>query len=199
MEEKGDPSMLLKKFVEWTKPKSNALAAASNFRHLEQGDLSLAEYIGKATILCDQCEYPPEARNQLPRDAIVIGLPSKEAYYKRIEKDSELMLEEAIEITQNQDATAHQVGYMRPEFKGEPLQMEVHKLQGNRQSRASQNRQQSQKTSFQWSETRKVKEGNLFLLWSETVTSQKWVSGKEGKVLQVWEGRALRFRVQIIE
>ena len=157
------------------------------------------QYIGKATILCDQCEYPPEARNQLPRDAIVIGLPSKEAYYKRIEKDSELMLEEAIEITQNQDATAHQVGYMRPEFKGEPLQMEVHKLQGNRQSRASQNRQQSQKTSFQWSETRKVKEGNLFLLWSETVTSQKWVSGKEGKVLQVWEGRALRFRVQIIE
>ena len=149
MEEKGDPSVLLKKFIEWTKPKSNALAAASNFRHLEQGDLSLAEYIGKATILCDQCEYPPEACNQLPRDAIVIGLPSKEAYYKRIEKDSELMLEEAIEITQNQDATAHQVGYMRPEFKGEPLQMEVHKLQGNRQSRASQNRQQSQKTSFQ--------------------------------------------------
>ena len=137
--------MLLKKFIEWTKPKSNALAAASNFRHLEQGDLSLAEYIGKATILCDQCEYPPEARNQLPRDAIVIGLPSKEAYYKRIEKDSELMLEEAIEITQNQDATAHQVGYMRPEFKGEPLQMEVHKLQGNRQSRASRNRQQPQR------------------------------------------------------
>ena len=93
MEEKGDPSVLLKKFIEWTKPKSNALAAASNFRHLEQGDLSLAEYIGKATILCDQCEYPPEARNQLPRDAIVIGLPSKEAYYKRIEKDSELMLD----------------------------------------------------------------------------------------------------------
>ena len=123
----------------------------------------------------------------------------KKSCYKCIEKDSELMLEEAIEIAQNQDATAHQVGYMRPEFKGEPLQMEVHKLQGNRQSRASQNRQQSQKTSFQWSETRKVKEGNLFLLWSETVTSQKWVSGKEGKVLQVWEGRALRFRVQIIE
>ena len=137
--------MLLKKFIEWTKPKSNALAAASNFRHLEQGDLSLAEYIGKATILCDQCEYPPEARNQLLRDAIVIGLPSKEAYYKCIEKDSELMLEEAIEIAQNQDATAHQVGYMRPEFKGEPLQMEVHKLQGNRQSRASRKRQQPQR------------------------------------------------------
>ena len=48
--------MLLKKFIEWTKPKSNTLAAAANFRGLEQGDLSLAEYIDKATILCDQCE-----------------------------------------------------------------------------------------------------------------------------------------------
>ena len=47
MEEKRDPSVLLKKFMEWTKPKSNALAAASNFRGLEQGDLSLAQYIDK--------------------------------------------------------------------------------------------------------------------------------------------------------
>ena len=126
--------MLLKKFVEWTQPKSNALAAASNFRRLEQGDLSLAEYIDKATILYDQCQYPPEACDRLLRDVIVIGLRSKEAYYKCIEKGSPLMLEEAIEIAQNQDATAHQVGYMRPEFKGDPLQMEVHKLQGNRQT-----------------------------------------------------------------
>ena len=141
-EQKGDPSMLLKKFVEWTKPKSNALAAAANFRRLEQGDLSLAEYIDKATILCGQCEYPPEARDRLLRDAIVIGLRSKEAYYKCIEKGSALTLEEAIEIAQNQDATAHQVGYMRPEFKGDPLQMEVHKLQGNRQLGTKWNRRQ---------------------------------------------------------
>ena len=93
-EQKGDPGVLLKKFVQWTKPKSNALAAAANFRRLEQGDLSLAEYIDKATILCDQCEYPPEARDRLLRDAIVIGLRSKEAYYKCIEKGSELTLEE---------------------------------------------------------------------------------------------------------
>ena len=108
----GRSKRAVKKFVEWTKPKSNALAAAANFRRLKQGDLSLAEYIDKATILCDQCEYPPEARNRLLQDAIVIGLCSKEGYYKCIEKGSGYTLEEAIEITQNQDATAHQVGYM---------------------------------------------------------------------------------------
>ena len=132
-------------------------------------NLSLTEYIDKATILCDQCEYPPEARDRLPRDAIVIGLRSKEAYYKCIEKGSELTLGEALEIAQNQDATAHQVGYIRPEFKGEPLQMEVHKLQENSQSRASRNREQPQRPAS----NDQKQEGNLFLLWSETVTSQK--------------------------
>ena len=33
-EQKWDQSVLLKKFVEWTKPKSNVLAAASNFRRV---------------------------------------------------------------------------------------------------------------------------------------------------------------------
>ena len=43
-EQKKDPKVLLQKLLDWTKPKSNALAAAANFRRLEQGDLSLAEY-----------------------------------------------------------------------------------------------------------------------------------------------------------
>ena len=48
----------------------------SKFGHLKQGYFSLAEYIDKATTLCNQFEYPPEACDQLLRDAIVIGLQS---------------------------------------------------------------------------------------------------------------------------
>ena len=97
-EHKGDPTVLLKNFVESTKPKSSAFEAATNFRQLEQGDLSLAEYIDKATFLFDQCQYPPEARDWLLRDAVVIGLRSKEAYCKCTEKGSALTLKETIEI-----------------------------------------------------------------------------------------------------
>ena len=125
-EQKKGPKVLLQKFLDWTKPKSNALAAAANFRRLEQGDLSLAEYIDKATILCDQSEYPPEARDRLLRDEIVIGLRSREAYFKCIEKGSALTLEEAITIAQYEDATVSQVGYMRPEVKGGLTQAAVH-------------------------------------------------------------------------
>ena len=57
----SDSNINLQKFLDWTKPKSNALAAAANFRRLEQGDSSLAEYIDKATVLSNLCNYPPEA------------------------------------------------------------------------------------------------------------------------------------------
>ena len=58
--------------------------------------LSLAKYIDKATVLCDQCEYPPEARDKLLRDAIVSCLRSRGAYFKCFEKGSALTLEEAM-------------------------------------------------------------------------------------------------------
>ena len=147
-EQKADPSVLLRKFVDWTRPKSNALAAAANFRRLEKGALSLSEYIDKATVLCDQCEYIPEARDRLLRDAIVMELRSKKVYHKCVEKGSALTLEETITIAQNQNATAHQVGYMRPEFKSAPVQREIHKLQtesGHRTLGAKKGKRQPQK------------------------------------------------------
>jgi len=112
----------------WKKPKSNALATAAAFRRLEQGNLSLAEYIDKATILCDQCEYPSEAHDRLLRDAIAIGLRSRDAYYKCIEKASSLSLDEAIEIAQNADAAVNQVSYIRLEFSMTQSPVEVHRL-----------------------------------------------------------------------
>ena len=52
-EQKQDPTVLLNRLLDWTKPKSNALAAAAAFRRLEQESLSPAEYIDKATLLCE--------------------------------------------------------------------------------------------------------------------------------------------------
>ena len=125
--DRGNPETLLQKFVEWTKPRSNQLVAVTALRRFEQGHLSLAVYIDRATILCDQCEYPDGARDRLLRDAIVMGLRSKEAYYRCIEKGSTLTLEEAIVIARSHDDTTSQVGYTRPEFHND--QAQVHKLQ----------------------------------------------------------------------
>ena len=101
--ERGDLDVLLKKFKDWTKPKTNTLDVA--FRQWQQESLTLPEYIDKTTILCDQCEYFIEAQDRLLSEAIEIRLCSREACYKWIEKGLSITPEEAIVITQNEEAT----------------------------------------------------------------------------------------------
>ena len=51
---------------------------------------------------------------------------------------------------------------MRPEIKGEPLQINVHKLQGNKQLRANWNRQQPQRPGSNDQKQGKSKRENCF-------------------------------------
>ena len=90
-------------------------------------------------------------------------------------------MEEAIEIDQNQDATAHQVGYMRREFKGEPLQMEFHKLQGNRQSRANWSRQQPQGSGSNDQKQGKSKIESCFICGAKPSHSKSECPAKKAK------------------
>ena len=54
------------------------LQATTVIRCLEEGSSTLAEFIDRAIILCDQCNDPEEARELLLlQDAIVIGLQSR--------------------------------------------------------------------------------------------------------------------------
>ena len=76
------PSFLFEKIEEYCKPKSNTLLAATELKRLEQGDMNLQEFITKTTLLVDSCAYPPQARDRILRDAIVLGIKSEKAYYK---------------------------------------------------------------------------------------------------------------------
>ena len=64
--------------MDWTQPKSNALAAAAKFRLHEQGDLSLAEYKSKREI-CFSCG----AKASHPKS----GCPSKKAKFVKCSKE----------------------------------------------------------------------------------------------------------------
>ena len=92
------PDWLFDRLEEYCKPKCNTLLAATELKRLEQGDMSLSEFITKATLLVESCAYPSQARDRILRDAIVIGIKSEKAYYKCVEKGSDLTLEEALEI-----------------------------------------------------------------------------------------------------
>ena len=92
-----------------------------SFKQQEHSDIwsrgTLAEFIDKTTIFCDHCNYPEEACEWLLRDAIIIGLWSKEAYFKCMEKGSNLTLKQAIEIAENEEAMSSQVSYILSEFE----------------------------------------------------------------------------------
>ena len=84
------PSYLFDRREEYCKPKSNTLLAAIELKRLEQGEMSLPEFITKTTLLVHSCAYPSQARDRILRDAIVLGIKSEKAYYKCVEKDSNL-------------------------------------------------------------------------------------------------------------
>ncbi len=56
-----------------------------------------------------------------------MGLRSKVAYYRCVEKGSNLTIDEALYIARSHDDTLNQISYTRPEFKTEVTP--VHKLQ----------------------------------------------------------------------
>ena len=107
-----------------------------SFKQQEPSDIwnggTLAEFIDKASIFCDQCNYPEEICEWLLRDAIIIGLWSKEAYFKCTEKSSNLTLKQAIEIAENEEAMSSQVSNILSEFESNTSQAVVNKLHGNR-------------------------------------------------------------------
>ena len=122
------PSYLFDRIEEYCKPKSNTLLAATELKRLEQGDMSLSEFITKTTLLVDSCAYPSQAGDRILRDAIVLGIKSEKAYYKCVEKDSDLTLEEALEIVQSEDSTQNQVEASRQQTQIR-TETDVHKFQ----------------------------------------------------------------------
>ena len=113
--------------------------------------MSLPEFITKATLLVDSCAYPSQARDRILRDAIVIGIKSEKAYYKCVEKGSNLTLEEALEIVQSEDSTQCQVELCRQQTQIR-TETDVHKFQAGKspwKGRAKQKKQGQQKQQSQ--------------------------------------------------
>ena len=145
------PSYLFDRIEEYCKPKSNTLLAATELKRLEQGDMNVPEFITKTTLLVDSCANPSQARGRILRVAIVLGIKSEKAYYKCVEKGSDLTLEEAQEIVQSEHSTQHQVEASRQQTQIR-TETDVDKSQtrqsswkgGAKQKKQGQPKQQSQ-------------------------------------------------------
>ena len=102
---------------EWTKPKSDEIAAFTHLRALNQGNKTLSSYIQEVRRMVDLCNFScvGDCKDRLIRNSIVAGLSSTKAYQQCISKGSNLTLNECIRICQTEDATRRQIQALRPE------------------------------------------------------------------------------------
>ena len=96
---------------DWTRPKSDEIAAFIHLRTLNQGNKTLSTYIQEVRRAVDLCNFTckGDCKDRLIRNSIVAGLSNTKAYQQCISKGSSLALNECIRICQTEDATCRQV------------------------------------------------------------------------------------------
>ena len=89
---------ILDSLEEWTKPKSDEIAAFTHLRTLNQGNKTLSSYIQEVRRVVDLCNFAcvGDCKERLIRNSIVAGLSSTKAYQQCISKGSNLTLNEYV-------------------------------------------------------------------------------------------------------
>ena len=102
---------ILNTLEDWTRPKSDEIAAFTHLRTLNHGNKTLSTYIQEVRRVVDLCNFAcvEDCKDGLIRNSIVAGLSSTKAYQQCISKGSSLTLNEYIRICQTEDATHRQV------------------------------------------------------------------------------------------
>ena len=108
---------ILDSLEEWTRPKSDEIAAFTHLRAFNQGNKTLSSYIQEVRRMVDLCNFScgGDCKDRLIRNSIVASLSSTKTYQQCISKGSNLTLNECIRICQTEDATRRQVQALRPE------------------------------------------------------------------------------------
>ena len=82
----------------WTKPKSDEIAAFTQLRSLNQGNKTLSAYIQEVRRVVDLCHFAcvGDCKDRPIRNSIIAGLSSTKPYQQCISKGSSLTLGECI-------------------------------------------------------------------------------------------------------
>ena len=121
---------MLDTLKDWTRPKSDEVAAFTQLRALNQGNKTLSTYIQEVRRVVDICNFScmGDCKDRLTRNSIVAGLNSTKAYQQCISKGSSLTLNECIKICQTEDATCKQVQALCPESTDCADSTSIHKI-----------------------------------------------------------------------
>ena len=99
---------MLETLEDWTKPKSDEIAAFTHLRALNQGIKTLSAYIQEVRRVVDLCNFTcvGDCMDRLIRNSSAACLSSTKAYQQCISKGSSLSLGECIRICQTEYGTS---------------------------------------------------------------------------------------------
>ena len=126
---------MLDTLEEWTKPKSDEIAAFTHLRALNQGNKTLSTYIQEVRRIVDLCNFlcVGDCKDRLIRNSIIARLSSTKAHQQYIAKDPNLSLSECIKICQTEDATQRHVQALCTESTTSDENTSIHKIAQNYQ------------------------------------------------------------------
>ena len=129
-DKKDSLKTVLDTLEDWTRPKSDEVAAFKQLRTLNHGNKTLSTYIQEVRRVVDLCSFNcvGDCKYRLIRNSIIVGLNSTKAYQQCISKGSSLTLNECIKICQTEDASCRQVQALYPESSGCTDSTLIHKI-----------------------------------------------------------------------
>ena len=101
----------------YVKPQSNEVLARYQLRCLKQDDMSVEQFVNKARLLIEECNFPAEARDKALRDTLVFGIKSEKVRRDAIEKGNDLSFQDVYALAKVHESTEAHMSVMQ---KSEP-------------------------------------------------------------------------------
>ena len=113
----------------YTKPKSNHILARFQLRSLKQGEMSLEEFVTKASSLIDDGGYDQKFKDETLRDTLVFGVKSDKIRKDAIALGNKLTFQEVYDLAKTEESTKAQ---MKVITQGGEIYKEAHSIRSKK-------------------------------------------------------------------
>ena len=98
----------------YVQPQSNEVLSRYQLRCLKQDDLSVEQFVTKARLLVDECNFPAAVRDKTLRDTLVFGIKSEKVRRDAIDIGNDLTFQQVYNLAKTYESTEAQMAIIQP-------------------------------------------------------------------------------------
>ena len=99
----------------YVKPQSNEVLARYQLRCLKQEDMTVEQFVTKARLIVEECNFPVGAKDKALRDTMVFGIKSEKVRRDAIDKGNNLSFNDVYALAKTHEATEAHMSLMHTE------------------------------------------------------------------------------------